>query len=93
VKGGGRGDSKGEYGEGEMGLWPTGYQKFGSCTMFTIFWAGEVFAPSLVRKDGSKGDVNVGIWLRERYIDMWSVIVKRLGGLEAVCGFQVSCIC
>ena len=85
VKGGG-------HREDERGLWPTGYQKLVCSTINTVFWGGEVFTPKLtarVERETGSANMNVGAYLRERYLKAWEVLVKAVGDLEVIVGFEV----
>ena len=78
-----------------MGLWPTGYQKLACATMNTIFWAGGTFAPKLrvrVNVGGEEVEKDAQALLQEAFLDAWEVLVKAVGGCEAVLGFQVRSI-
>ncbi|TDL16620.1 glycoside hydrolase family 5 protein [Rickenella mellea] len=77
VKGGG-------HSEDERGVWPCGYQKLASATMWTCFWAGDVFAPKL-KVDG----VGVQGFLQGRFLDAWVVLAKAIGHLDGVLGFEM----
>jgi hypothetical protein len=57
-------------------LWSTNYTKFACCTMFTLFWAGEVFAPGLLYQGQ-----NVGVFLRQKYMLSIQELCRRLRGL------------
>ncbi|KAI0703877.1 glycoside hydrolase family 5 protein [Cerioporus squamosus] len=82
VKGGG-------HTEDERGLWPCGYQKLAAATMATCFWAGDTFAPKLKLKAPDGREVSVQQFLQESFLNMWEVIARTLGDLEAVIGFEV----
>ncbi|KAJ6588126.1 glycoside hydrolase family 5 protein [Mycena capillaripes] len=82
VKGGG-------HVEEERGLWPCGYQKLAAATMATCFWAGDTFAPKLLVKDRDGNDVPIQQFLQKAYLDVWERIVKAVGDLDAVLGFEM----
>lgn len=71
-------------------LWPTNYSKFGPATMFTIFYAGEVYAPKAVYS----GDLpefqgeNIGYVLRSAYIKAYAHLASRLSSLSNVLGYD-----
>lgn len=71
-------------------LWPTNYSKFGPATMFTLFYAGEVYAPKAVY-DGDipefQGE-NIGYVLRTAYIRAYSHLASRLRALPNILGFD-----
>ncbi|KZT08198.1 glycoside hydrolase family 5 protein [Laetiporus sulphureus 93-53] len=82
VKGGG-------HVEDERGLWPCGYQKLAAATMATCFWAGDKFAPKLKVKDPQGEEVSIQVFLQTAYLNMWEVVAKAVGDLEAVLGFEI----
>ncbi|KAI0356759.1 glycoside hydrolase [Trametes cingulata] len=82
VKGGG-------HTEDERGLWPCGYQKLAAATMATCFWAGDMFAPKLKVKDAEGREVSIQRFLQDAFLNMWEVIARKLGDLEAVLGFEI----
>lgn len=93
---GGGGTETGGLKASEKGLWPTGYQKLAAASMNTVFWAGDVFAPKLRvnTKDGGiarpgEESVDAKTFLQERFLGAWEVLVRAVGGLECVLGFQV----
>eukprot|EP00956_Cyclotella_meneghiniana_P002099 scaffold2383_cov75-Cyclotella_meneghiniana.AAC.4 len=69
-------------------MWPTNYFKLATATMFTLFWAGERYAPSFVVEDtkntGSK--MNIQTFLQSHYINAMAELMKYLKGLENVVG-------
>ncbi|TDL18255.1 glycoside hydrolase family 5 protein [Rickenella mellea] len=79
VKGGG-------HTEEERGVWPCGYQKLASSTMWTCFWAGDVFAPKVKIGLDGKG---VQEFLQERFLGAWDVLVRAVGHLDGVLGFEM----
>ncbi|KAL0945851.1 hypothetical protein HGRIS_012134 [Hohenbuehelia grisea] len=82
VKGGG-------HVEAERGLWPCGYQKLAAATMATCFWAGDTFAPKLLI-DGPEGQkVPVQEYLQNAFLNMYEVLARTVGHLEAVIGFEM----
>ncbi|KAJ6520077.1 glycoside hydrolase [Mycena sanguinolenta] len=82
VKGGG-------HVEEERGLWPCGYQKLAAATMATCFWGGDAFTPKLLIRDRHGNDVPVQQFLQKAYLDMWEVLAKAVGDLDAVLGFEM----
>ncbi|KAJ7178177.1 glycoside hydrolase [Mycena filopes] len=82
VKGGG-------HVEAERGLWPCGYQKLAAATMATCFWAGDAFAPKLLVKDRAGNEVPVQQFLQNAFLDMYEVLAKAVGDLDAVVGFEM----
>jgi hypothetical protein len=55
-------------------VWPTNYTKLASATMFTLFWAGNVFAPN-AKFEG----VSVQDFLQERYIACYQHLARYCG--------------
>ncbi|KAH7928854.1 glycoside hydrolase family 5 protein [Leucogyrophana mollusca] len=82
VKGGG-------HVEAERGIWPCGYQKLAAATMATCFWAGDTFAPKLKIKtlDGQAKPVQQ--YLQDAFLDMYAVVVQKLGDLDGILGFEI----
>ncbi|KAJ7866599.1 glycoside hydrolase family 5 protein [Mycena olivaceomarginata] len=84
-----RGVRGGGHTEAERGLWPCGYQKLAAATMATCFWAGATFAPKLLLRDPRTGKaVPVQEFLQTAFLDAWAVLVRAVGDLEGVCGFE-----
>ncbi|KAI0321523.1 glycoside hydrolase family 5 protein, partial [Amylostereum chailletii] len=82
VKGGG-------HVEAERGVWPTGYQKLAAATMATCFWAGDTFAPKLRIETREGKEMSAQQFLQNTFLDMWEVVARTLGDLEAVMGFEL----
>lgn len=68
-------------------IWPTNYFKFACATMFTIFFAGNTFAPNLKSKDG----VPMQDYLQSHYCNAIAQVAKIVAnvknGTEYVLGF------
>ena len=64
-------------------IWPTNNQKLGSATMFTLFFAGNDFAPQ-VKVDG----VPIQEYLQTHFINAFREVAKRLKGLPNLAGFD-----
>lgn len=76
-----------------------GYQKLASTTMFTLFWAGDEFAPSLriplahhaqatfafARRSGAN-DVGIGTFLQDSMIAAYATLASRLQACSALLG-------
>ncbi|VDB96739.1 unnamed protein product [Peniophora sp. CBMAI 1063] len=75
--------------EAERGLWPTGYQKLSAATMATLFWAGDVFAPKLRIRTREGKETSAQQFLQNAFLDMWEVVARSLGDLDAVLGFEI----
>lgn len=56
----------------------------------TCFWAGDTFAPKLLLKDKKEEIVPVQQFLQNAYLEMSEMLVKAVGHLEGVIGFEVS---
>ncbi|KAF8518261.1 cytoplasmic protein [Hysterangium stoloniferum] len=85
-----KGVQGGGHTEEERGLWPAGYQKLTASTMATCFWAGDTFASKLKVPD-PRGGVEIGIQklLQDAFLDAWEVLVKTVGDLDGVIGFEM----
>lgn len=55
----------------------------------TLFWAGDIFAPKLLVKNTQGQDVPMQQFLQDAFLDMWETVVRAVGDLEGVIGFQV----
>ena len=69
-------------------LWPTNYSKFAVATMFTLFFAGEVFAPKALYS-GSNEEFfgkNIGHVLRTSHIRAYAHLMTKLKQLPNVLG-------
>ena len=91
----GRGHSSAEQGQRGKNpklpkmMWPSNYFKLACATMFTLFWAGERFAPDCVVKDdaNSGGEhINIQRCLQTHYINAMAQLLKHLKGLDNVVG-------
>lgn len=72
-------------GHAEAGtLWATNYTKFAVNTMFTLFFAGEVFAPHAMI-----GDENMGAYLRRHYIDCFCTVLEHVKDIKGIVGIDV----
>ncbi|CAG8433715.1 11275_t:CDS:2 [Ambispora gerdemannii] len=65
-------------------VWPTNYTKLASSTMFTLFWAGDVFAPNATYQNK-----NLKEYLQGKFIDCYKYLARRLQHLDAVMGFEM----
>ncbi|KAL7548432.1 hypothetical protein ACHAWF_011718 [Thalassiosira exigua] len=87
----GRGHSSDERRKGQKGfpkmIWPTNYFKLVCATMFTLFFAGERYAPQLMVGDDSDDEkVNIQNYLQTHYINAMAELLKRLEGLNNIIG-------
>ncbi|KAF1806066.1 glycoside hydrolase superfamily [Mucor lusitanicus] len=64
-------------------VWPTNYTKLASCTMFTLFFAGDTFAP----KTQYQGKP-IQQFLNDCFINTYHHLAQRLADLDAVLGFE-----
>jgi hypothetical protein len=64
-------------------IWPTNYSKLGAATMFTLFFAGNDFAPN-TRIDGEP----VQDYLQRHYLDAIKQVALRLRDLPNVVGYD-----
>ncbi|KAF8183088.1 glycoside hydrolase [Mycena galopus ATCC 62051] len=83
-----RGVRGGGHTEAERGLWPCGYQKLAAATMATLFWAGDTFAPKLCIAHNNN-EVPVQQFLQNAFLGMWATLVRAVGDLEGVIGFEM----
>lgn len=73
---------------GELGgrmpnlLWSTNHWKLGAATMATLFFGGDVFAPTL-----RVGAVSIQSVLQERYAGFVREVVRKVASIAAVAGF------
>ena len=69
-------------------LWPTNYSKYAVATMFTLFFAGETFAPGAVYGGPERefAGRNVGFVLRTAYIRAYTRLLRALAPLANVLG-------
>ncbi|KAF9531115.1 cytoplasmic protein [Crepidotus variabilis] len=75
--------------EAEQGLWPCGYHKLAASTMATAFWGGDIFLPKLLVKNKEDKEVHLQQFLQNAFLDMWEMVVRAVGDLEGVIGFQM----
>jgi hypothetical protein len=70
-------------------LWPTNYERLATATMFTLFFAGNTFAPSSFVHNG-KGNQKVPIqnYLQEHYFGAVRELVGYLVNETNVIGFD-----
>ncbi|KAF8955249.1 hypothetical protein BGZ46_002687 [Entomortierella lignicola] len=65
-------------------VWPTNYTKLAASTMFTLFWAGDTFAPEKMYQGEP-----IQQFLQNRYFECYKHLARRLSHLDAVVGFEV----
>ena len=53
-----------------------------------VLWAGDTFAPKLCVRDG----VSIQSFLQDAFLDMWETVVRAVGDLDSVLGFEVRCL-
>jgi hypothetical protein len=54
----------------------------------TCFWGGDAFAPKLKIKT-PQGEVPVQQYLQDDFLNMYEVVVRAIGDLDGVLGFEV----
>lgn len=64
-------------------IWPTNYAKLAAATMFTLFFAGNTFAPKTMVQG-----VPVQDYLQDHYIGAVKKVAERLKGLPHVLGYD-----
>lgn len=64
-------------------IWPTNSTKLAAATMFTLFFAGDLFAPR-TRIDGESAQD----FLQRHYVDAMLQVARRLRGLAHVLGYD-----
>jgi hypothetical protein len=64
--------------------WPAGCNRYAAATMFTVFFAGGVFAPTL-KVDGEGAQD----WLQNRYIEAFAHARRRLKNCKAIAGWGI----
>ena len=64
--------------------WPVNYSLYAAATMFTLFFAGNTFAPNVQIEEESAQD-----FLQKRYIAAFRHCHKRLKGCKAIVGWGV----
>lgn len=68
-------------------FWPTNYSKFGSLTMFTLFFGGDLFASHLNIQDNDKTE-SIQQYLQTKYLDCYKYFAQRIKACKAVIGFD-----
>ncbi|AEJ20673.1 cellulase family glycosylhydrolase [Gracilinema caldarium] len=63
-------------------MWPTNYNRYAAATMFTLFFAGNTYAPACTIDGQSAQD-----WLQERYIAAFRHCYRRLKDCKAIIGW------
>jgi hypothetical protein len=65
-------------------FWPVNYSRYGAATMFTLFFAGNAYAPDFKIEGEPAQD-----WLQERYIAAFRHCFRRLKNCGAITGWGV----
>jgi hypothetical protein len=65
-------------------IWPTNYWKLATSTMFTLFFAGKVFAPNCIVEG-----VNVQDWLQDHYCNAVCELAKAIYKTPGLADFVV----
>jgi hypothetical protein len=63
-------------------IWPSNYNRYAASTMFTLFFAGKIYAADL-KIDGE----NIQDWLQNRYIAAFKHAKRRLKNCPAIAGW------
>lgn len=70
--------------------WAQGYLlNFCRVRCRTLFWAGDTFAPKVLVEDRKGGMVSIQKFLQDAYLAMSETVVKAIGDLDGVLGFEV----
>jgi len=64
-------------------IWPTNYAKLAAATMFTLFFAGNTFAPKT-----KVGDVSIQDYLQSHYFNAVKKVAEKLKGMSHVLGYD-----
>lgn len=56
----------------------------------TCFWGGDTFAPKVKVKSPTGEEVSIQSFLQTTFLNMWEMVIKAVGDLEGVLGFEVS---
>jgi hypothetical protein len=71
-------------------IWPAGYNRYAAATMFTLFFAGNVYAPNVYINSSASvgsGSQTVQDWLQQRYIEAFAHCRRRLKNCAAIAGW------
>ena len=70
-------------------IWPAGYSRYAAASMFTLFFAGNVYAPSVKPDAKISGgtDESIQDWLQNRYISAYAHCKRRLKNCAAIAGW------
>ncbi|MDR0624522.1 MAG: glycoside hydrolase family 5 protein, partial [Treponema sp.] len=63
-------------------IWPSNYNRYGAATLFTLFFAGNTYAPEVTIEGERAQD-----WLQNRYIAAFRHCYRRLKNCAAVAGW------
>lgn len=69
-------------------LWPTNVERLAVATMFTLFFAGNTFAPSCLVKTGKKEKVPIQNFLQEHYLATVKELARYLQNESNVIGWD-----
>jgi hypothetical protein len=72
-----------ETNENHLNLWPTNYSKLASATLFTLFFAGNDFAPKRIYNGQTLQD-----FLQDHYVECYRYLASRIKHIPSVCGFE-----
>lgn len=65
-------------------IWPVNYSRYASATMFTLFFAGNTYAPECFVEDKPVQD-----WLQQHYLDAMRHCYRRLKNCKAIAGWGI----
>jgi hypothetical protein len=63
-------------------MWPSNYNRYAAATMFTLFFGGKTFAPTVAIEGENAQD-----WLQERYLAAFRHCYRRLKNCGAIAGW------
>jgi hypothetical protein len=69
-------------------LWPTNYERLATATMFTLFFAGNTFAPSSFVNEGGNNRIPLQNYLQEHYLGSVRELARYLIKEPNVIGFD-----
>ncbi|KAF8311637.1 glycoside hydrolase family 5 protein [Clavulina sp. PMI_390] len=70
------------------GRWPTGYQKLASATMWTCFFAGDVFTPELQITTRDNQKVGIQSFLQSAFLACFEHLAKQLDQVTSIIGWE-----
>ena len=67
--------------------WPAGNNRYAAATMFTLFFAGNAFAPSVKPAPAISGNASIQDWLQTRFIEAYAHAKRRLKNCASIAGW------